>query len=137
MQVKKLTFFLLLLIAPHLHAEDPKPPLAPLPQSVSKQQWLAYVQSALPDTLCKDDQFFIKCFETTRKECVDFTTELVRACLNNITLGLPDQIDKEKGIHWGQLVARCSYDLYDKFMDKKKKPGPECMITKPPEARKP
>ena len=137
MKVKKLTFLLLLLVASSLHAQELKPPLAPLPQSISKQQWQDHIQTNLPPELCKQDQYFIQCFETTTQECVDFTRVLVQACLSNVLVGLPESLDKEKGAHWGQLIARCSYDLYDKFMQKKKKSTQACQNVKPPVASKP
>lgn len=137
MKVKKLTFFLFLLTAQSLQAQDPKPPLAPLPKIVDKYKWQEQMQAGLPSEFCKSDQYFMQCFELTKQECLDFSHLFVQACINNVTVGIPESVDREQAVHWGRMIGRCSADLFEKFLQKKKKSTKECKEIKPPMASKP
>lgn len=95
---------------------------------LQKKAWIDNIQSELPKLLCKKEHYFIQCYDITPKECDDFTEVLVRACLNSVSIALPDELTVEQGQHWGQMVSRCTYDLYEKFMQKKKKDLPACQI---------
>lgn len=92
--------------------------------NVSKKEWIAQVQQSLPPLLCKSDEYFITCFDTTPAACQAFTSSLVQSCLN--TAALPEQLDLKQGEYWGQLIARCSHELYEKFMYSKKRALPAC-----------
>lgn len=92
----------------------------------NKQIWLAHVQKNLPENLCQPDMSFIKCFETTEKECKVMAQWFTSACLNNIEPSLPDQIDQPAGEKWGAITGRCVYDLYQKFLGAKYIESEEC-----------
>ncbi len=91
-----------------------------------RKEWLENVEKVLPQMLCTPKEYFVECFNVGEQECKEFTHLLVRACLNNVQLALPPQIDKQQGEYWGKIVGKCSYDLYEKFMQNKKIPKPGC-----------
>jgi Asp-tRNA(Asn)/Glu-tRNA(Gln) amidotransferase B subunit len=95
----------------------------------SKKSWVDNVEKTLPTLLCDKNQYFVQCFQVTENECVDFTKLLVRACLNNVSLALPQQMNNQQGEYWGQMVGRCTYDLYTKYMQEKKRQTPNCNVT--------
>jgi len=105
------------------HADSP--PLK-LSHPGEKQEWLTKMQQDLPAVLCQEDRYFMQCFNVTKPECIEVTSLYVKACLNNITLALPTELNTEQGEYWGQMVGRCSYDLYEKFMEAKKRDTADC-----------
>jgi hypothetical protein len=106
---------------------NPKPDVKE--KVVDKKTWVDHMQKALPGALCKEDVYFVKCFQTTPEKCTEFTKLLVEACLNNVTLSLPQEINSSQSDYWGQMIGRCSYDLYEKFMQSKKQDLPNCHDT--------
>lgn len=128
-KVSLLMFFALL--ASEISFADPAIPLAPVHAPGSKQDWLIAMQKDLPNVLCQPEHYFVQCFNTTETECLETTKLYVKACLNNVTLALPAQLSKDQGEYWGQMVGRCSYDLYEKFMAAKKKDVSTCQPTAP------
>jgi hypothetical protein len=125
-------------LSPTLLAEEAKPPVRPAaptaaaaPKPIPKQEWLAHVREKLPQTLCKKDQFFMKCFSVSEAECKDFSKIVVDACATGAASDLTDNVDAAQGEQWGMIISRCSYDLYDKYMSNKKHQKPECATPKP------
>lgn len=96
-----------------------------------KKAWIDHVQKELPILLCNKDHYFVQCYEISPQECEAFTQVLVRACLNSVSIALPPELSVEQGQHWGQMVGRCTYDLYEKFLEKKKKDLPACKSLTP------
>lgn len=117
------------------HLQAPTEPVSgisastPSLSSNNKKSWIANMQRTLPTKLCQDKLYFVQCFETNSQECTEFTHLLVEACLNNIALALPQELNKEQGEYWGQMIGRCSYDLYEKFMQSKKRNLPNCQAS--------
>ncbi len=116
-------------------ANDPIPgPLkAPVEHAVtgkhvSKKQWMENLQNTLPNILCEDNQHFMACFSTTKKECLAYNKLFVQACLNNVALALPAELNAEEASHWGAVMGKCTFDLYEKFMQAKKSKKPECNL---------
>ncbi|MGD9591824.1 MAG: hypothetical protein AB7V32_04835 [Candidatus Berkiella sp.] len=99
---------------------------ASLPAEGNKKEWSLNIEQTLPGLLCDSKKYFVTCFDVTQQECTEYTQLLVRACLSNIQLALPQNIDKTQGEYWGKMVGKCSYDLYEKFMQPKKLPKPGC-----------
>ena len=103
------------------------PPTPSMVENVMpKKDWIAHINNSLPGLLCDHNQYFVQCFQVNAKECTEFTQLLVQACLNNVALALPPELDPQQGEYWGQIVGRCSYDLYEKFMHEKKRDLPNC-----------
>lgn len=96
----------------------------PLPES--KKIWLANMQKNLPALLCQKEHYFVQCFETNEKECLALTTLLVQTCLNNVSQNLADELTSSQVEYWGQIVGRCSYDVYQKMLKNKKRNTPAC-----------
>jgi len=94
--------------------------------AIGKQQWMENMQNTLPDLLCQDDRYFMECFDNTHSECMELTQRFVEACLNNTALSLPKTLMAADRKQWGEIVGRCSYDLYEKFMGSQKKDLPAC-----------
>jgi|GEM_PF-6257360 len=92
----------------------------------TKKAWMENIQNTLPGLLCNKDQHFMTCFSVTEKECVDFNKLFVQACLNNVAMSLPAELNPQEGKHWGAVMGKCSYDLFEKFLHSKKLAKPEC-----------
>lgn len=104
-------------------ANDPTPPAkAPATQAplVAKKAWMDNIQNKLPPLLCEKDQYFMKCFSVTESECIDFNKLFVQACLNNVALALPTELNDEHSKRWGAVIGKCSLDLFEKFLSSKK-----------------
>lgn len=93
---------------------------------VNKKAWIENMQNSLPSILCKNDQHFMKCFDITANECIDLNKLFVQACLNNIVLALPSELNTDEATHWGSVIGKCAFDLYEKLMPSKKLSKPEC-----------
>lgn len=100
-------------------------------KATDRQAWLAHMRSELPGVLCQPDQYFMKCFNNTQTECLEASQSYVNACVDNSIVGLPPQLDEAQGKFWGQMVGRCAFDLYEKFMQSKKLQKPECKTQSP------
>ncbi len=92
----------------------------------SKKIWMQNIEQTLPGLLCDNKKYFVTCFDVTQQECADFSKLLVHACLKNVEIGLPEVLDKNKGEYWGQVIGKCSYDLYEKTMKPKKRNLASC-----------
>lgn len=97
-----------------------------LAANTSKQDWMDNVHKTLPPLLCEENKYFMQCFANTKQECLETTQLFVKACLNNIALGLPENLSQMQGEHWGQMVGRCAYDLNEKFNVSKKRSLANC-----------
>lgn len=95
-----------------------------------KKAWMENMQKGLPGLLCQEDHYFVQCFEVNYQQCTEFANIFVESCLNNANLILPQMLDDRQRQYWGQMIGRCSYDLYEKFMAPKKKSKPECTAPK-------
>ncbi|MCS5710020.1 hypothetical protein [Candidatus Berkiella aquae] len=93
---------------------------------VNKKAWIENMQNNLPSLLCKKDQHFMTCFKITENECVDLNKLFVQACLNNVSLALPAELNSDEATRWGSVIGQCTFDLYEKFMQSKKVSKPEC-----------
>lgn len=98
-------------------------------KNMAKKSWMSHIENTLPGLLCDPNQYFMQCFNVKATECIEFTQMFVQACLNNVALGLPDELDSKQGKYWGQIIGRCSYDLYEKFMQPKKRDLTSCKQT--------
>ena len=107
---------------------------SPVGFAVDAKAWVETLHQELPLRLCAPKQYFVNCFNVTEPECVVTTTLLVEGCLNGIKDDLPKTLDEKDSAHWGGLVARCTADLYDKFMHEKRRESPECNLPIQPEA---
>ncbi len=96
------------------------------PAPGNKKAWALNITQTLPGLLCDSKKYFVTCFSVTQAECTEFTELLVKACLSNVQLALPQDIDSNQGEYWGKVIGKCSYDLYEKFMQNKKLPKPGC-----------
>lgn len=95
--------------------------------STAKKDWIDKVQRDLPAKLCQEDKYFMQCFEVTQPDCLNFTKLLMEACLNNASMNLPLSLDEKQDEYWGQMIERCSKDMYEKFMLPKKRAHlPQC-----------
>lgn len=130
--MKKLVGFLLMITIASSSTFAAEPPAQP-PSSGNKNLWVATMQNNLPKTLCQPQQYFVKCFDVTEAQCLETTALYVKGCLDSLSLALPSELSKEQGEHWGKMVGRCSFDLYEKFMSAKKRKLPECELKTPSE----
>lgn len=110
--------------APSTPPTTPEPPTHHAPGM--KKDWVIGMQNDLPKVLCQNDKYFVQCYNTTEAECIEVMGLYVKACLNNVIIALPPELNKHQGEYWGQMVGRCSYDLYEKFMKGKKLDKPSC-----------
>jgi len=95
---------------------------------VDKYVWMARMKKTLPDSLCDKSHYFLKCFNTDEKECQKLTSIFLGACLDKAITKLPSQLTSNQQAEWGQIMGRCTYDLYNTFMADLKKSEPACAI---------
>jgi hypothetical protein len=120
-------------------ATKPQTDLPPTPAIVipsaplsAKKAWIDHMEQTLPGLLCSEKHYFVQCYQVTPKECSNITKLLVHACLNNVAMALPENINAEQGEHWGKMIGRCSFDLYDKYLASKKRDTADCHPPKQP-----
>lgn len=123
--MKKLVNFLFFILLLPISAFTAEPPSANSSLG-SQDNWVATMQHDLPKALCQPQHYFMKCFNVTEAQCLEATSLYVKGCLDNILIALPPELNKEQGEKWGQMVGRCSFDLYEKFMQPKKRKLSEC-----------
>lgn len=129
--VKKLTF-LLLCSSTLCWGGQKNPENIPAQTLPEKAVWIENMQKKLPLLLCQKEDYFVHCFNTTSQECEAFMHILVKACTNSVADKLPSKLTPEQGKHWGEIVGGCSYDLYEKVMQIKKKDLPDCRLPATP-----
>lgn len=114
---------------------DPKPTETKLnntpalqhePKPIDKYVWLSRMKELLPAQLCGSDEYFLKCFDIDQAGCKQFSEIYLTACLDQIAPKLPTKLSTIDGQKWGQMMGRCTHDLFNKFMADKKKTLPEC-----------
>ncbi len=93
---------------------------------VDKYVWMARMKKTLPDSLCDKNHYFLKCFNTNEAECQKLTSIFLGACLDKAISNLPSYLTSEQQAEWGQIMGRCTYDLYNTFMADLKKNDPAC-----------
>lgn len=116
------------------------PPTVPTPALINsddKNVWLERMKQHLPTLLCQKDQYLNTCFDITPKECTDFAQILTNACLDNATLAIPQRMDTQQKEYWGMIVGRCTNDLFEKFMQPKKRDIPQCKEETKEEKKQP
>lgn len=108
-------------------------------KSRDKYSWMARMKHKLPPLLCDKNQYFLTCFNTDQQECEKLTTVYLSACLDKSIADLPSRLTSEQQVHWGEVMGRCTYDLYNTFMADLKKDTPACTkaAAEQPEAQTP
>ncbi|MCS5709597.1 hypothetical protein CC99x_011890 [Candidatus Berkiella cookevillensis] len=96
------------------------------PKPIDKYVWLSRMKELLPAQLCGADEYFLKCFDIEQASCKQFSEIYLTACLDQIAPKLPAKLSTTDGQKWGQMMGRCTHDLFNKFMADKKKALPEC-----------
>lgn len=139
--MRKIAIILTLLVVgflPWVQASDAIPASSNATTShlVAKKAWMENIQNKLPAMLCEKDHYFMKCFSVTQAECTDFNKLFVQACLNNIALALPPELNENDSKHWSAVMGKCSYDLFEKFVQSKKLNTPDCKEVKKEEPKK-
>ncbi len=128
--MRKIAITLTLLMISFFQAANANKPVTKAPAEenklVAKKAWMENIQNKLPPLLCEKDQYFMKCFSVTQNECVDFNKLFVQACLNNVALALPAELNDEHSKRWGAVVGKCSLDLFEKFLSSKKQNLADC-----------
>ncbi|MGE4350317.1 MAG: hypothetical protein AB7D28_11220 [Candidatus Berkiella sp.] len=126
------------LVIPHTNTQptETKPSNTPAlqhdePKPIDKYVWLSRMKELLPTQLCGTDEYFLKCFDIDQAGCKQFSEIYLTACLDQIAPKLPTKLSTADGQKWGQMMGRCTHDLFNKFMADKKKTLPECAdVTK-------
>jgi hypothetical protein len=132
--MRKIAITLTLLMISFFQAANASEPVTKAPAKennlVAKKVWMENIQNKLPTLLCEKDEYFMKCFSVTQNECIDFNKLFVQACLNNVALALPAELNDEHSKRWGAVIGKCSLDLFEKFLSSKKQNLAECKVVK-------
>ncbi|GEM_PF-4348190 len=98
-------------------------------QAVTRQEWLQYMQGALPKELCKAESFFRQCFtHVDESTCLKVATDATDECSNAQAAKMPKKLQlPDDGRTWGQTLGQCTGKTYahtmepqHKFKDTKK-----------------
>lgn len=102
-------------------------PLVSHAQSVTRQDWMKHMETALPTMLCAPDSYFRQCFTVTAQECEAVASSATRLCLQKSGPDLPQALVMPKdGRHWGGVVGHCTGGGTELAMLKKRISSPRC-----------
>ncbi|MEE4329939.1 MAG: hypothetical protein V2J10_03675 [Wenzhouxiangella sp.] len=94
---------------------------------LDSQTWMNGMIETLPDFFCKDDQYFMQCFEVSEAECREVTRRLTEVCIEEVTDRIPALLDMpDDGRQWGTEVGRCAGIAYDMEMVESRSKTPAC-----------
>ena len=80
---------------------------------VPREDWSAEMANVLPPAMCRDGAFFRACFDVPTTECHTSASASTASCLRQYKSKMPDPLKQpEDGSHWGQLVGRCTANVY-------------------------
>lgn len=95
--------------------------------SVSKEQWIERMETALPAYFCAPEQYFRQCYKVSAKQCEEAASSVGRICLNKYKDQIPDFLRQpQEGSKWGEVVGSCAGEAYDMLMIEKRTGDPKC-----------
>ncbi|MDH5571393.1 MAG: hypothetical protein OEY89_06480 [Gammaproteobacteria bacterium] len=81
---------------------------------VTKNDWVAAMETALPTAFCNSAQYFRQCFNVTAQECEETASSATRICLNKNKNKIPEILQQPKdGTHWGTVIGACAGEAYE------------------------
>jgi len=78
----------------------------------TKAEWARTVRAQVAARVCADGEYFRECFRVTRTECLDESKRIVDGCLREGAGDIPDVLDEQAGLKWGQVVGACVGTVY-------------------------
>jgi hypothetical protein len=114
--------------APSVATENQPPAI----KTTNSQLWLLTLSDILPNTLCKENTYYRKCYSVSESECKQFTKAFVSSCSNNLQLSLPKEIKDPQRLLASRMIGKCTFDLYEKFLADKYLDSKECQAAKQP-----
>ena len=79
-----------------------------------REQWMGYMEAALPTYQCQNQTYFRQCFNITQEKCEDVMASATRTCLSKFEESIPATLVQPKdGTFWGSKVGACAGTAYD------------------------
>jgi len=95
--------------------------------TISKKEWIDYMQEALPKAFCDDKQYFRQCFKVMKQECMNTARAATRMCLNSKAAEIPEiLVQPRDGSHWSSKVGECAGDAYENAIIDKRINSAKC-----------
>ena len=114
--------FIILLMASAVSAQE---------STISKQQWLTYMQEKLPAAFCEGKQYFRQCFRVAESECLRVASNATRVCLGSNQDKIPNVLVQPRdGSHWGGIVGECAGNAYEASLLEKRIDSEKCNDVK-------
>lgn len=96
-------------------------PISASATTVTKDNWVASMVTAVPAYFCQENQYFRQCFNITQIECEKVALSATRVCLDNLNDKIPNVLNQPKdGSKWGAEVGECTGGAYDVILQEKK-----------------
>jgi hypothetical protein len=94
---------------------------------VSKGNWLASMETALPAAFCNKNMYFRQCFSISAVECEETASSTTRLCLNKYKSDFPEVFDQPRdGTKWGTIIGKCAGTAFEVSLIKKRINSNKC-----------
>ena len=101
--------------------------LGAAPKTISRDDWVKALRTALPAAFCKPEQYFRQCFKVTQAECEQTALSTTRVCLEDLKDKIPETLKQpDDGGLWGAKVGECAGNAYEVSLTKKKIQSDKC-----------
>lgn len=87
-----------------------------------KEQFQKQFETVLPESFCKEDEFYRKCFQVDKATCEKQMTGATKTCFKKMDQKIPSQlIQPQQGAEWGQKIGSCAATEYETSLKKAKR----------------
>ncbi len=85
----------------------------------SREQWLKSFPFEVVGYFCREEMFFMQCFEASVHECTQVASTSVGVCLDYIKDQVPESLDREARELWGARLISCAGSVYEQALRQK------------------
>lgn len=94
---------------------------------VTKQDWIAGMNNALPSVFCEASTYFRQCFDASAEKCQEITASATQKCLTKNADDIPNTLTQpEDAQHWGTIIGSCAGEAYEMTLAKQKIANEKC-----------
>lgn len=83
---------------------------------VERDQWLRSFPFEVVGYFCRQEMFFMQCFEVSVHECTQVASTAVDVCLDYISEQLPESLDSGARELWGARLISCAGSVYEQAL---------------------
>lgn len=82
----------------------------------SLEQWLKSFPFEVMGYFCREEMFFMQCFEVSAHECTQVVSTSVDVCLDYIKEQMPESLDRQARELWGAKLISCAGSVYEQAL---------------------